>query len=290
MSLSSVFVSSEVFLLLSSYALSTEREETLAILLGRFLPASDGADGNRVVGAVERCLFCQRRDKRKDRVEISSEQLSDAISYAESTGTFVVGWAHSHPHITVFPSAVDLRCQNDQQMLDRRFFGLILSCFNEFDGGAQRSQLTCFQAYADESGIQTWVKCDALRGSLLFRSRREVPVFIKPTSYLSLEGLRQFIRIPEIFMTVRSYSPGRKKIDLASQEEKEFFQNVLTDQELASDIEKKIIMSYHSGLYIKTITLLVDKLCGPMLRLINERNERNKEEIRRLQLLIQQEM
>jgi len=63
----------------------------------------------------------------------------------------VIGWYHSHPHITVFPSHVgellehmlpkdqhlidmdsllDLRTQLSQQLMDDKFFGIIVSCFN----------------------------------------------------------------------------------------------------------------------------------------------------------------
>jgi BRCA1/BRCA2-containing complex subunit 3 len=53
-----------------------------------------------------------RSDKRKDRVEISPEQLTAASSEAEKLSeelkkrTRVIGWYHSHPHITVLPSHV----------------------------------------------------------------------------------------------------------------------------------------------------------------------------------------
>ncbi|VDN12757.1 unnamed protein product [Dibothriocephalus latus] len=41
----------------------------------------------------------------------------------------VVGWYHSHPHITPFPSDVDLKIQTNFQHLDRNFIGLIFSVF-----------------------------------------------------------------------------------------------------------------------------------------------------------------
>ncbi len=41
------------------------------------------------------------------------------------------GRYHSHPHITVLPSHVDVRTQASYQMLDRNFVGLIISAFNE---------------------------------------------------------------------------------------------------------------------------------------------------------------
>lgn len=61
----------------------------------------------------------------------------------------VIGWYHSHPHITVFPSHVgelleqmhikapsywhdslDLKTQLSQQLMDEKFFGIIVSCFD----------------------------------------------------------------------------------------------------------------------------------------------------------------
>ncbi|KAB0338959.1 hypothetical protein FD755_025095 [Muntiacus reevesi] len=67
---------------------------------------------------IHSVIILRRSDKRKDRVEISPEQLSAASTeaeisllthrLAELTGRpmRVVGWYHSHPHITVWPSHV----------------------------------------------------------------------------------------------------------------------------------------------------------------------------------------
>lgn len=82
-------------------------------------------------------MILQRSDKRKDRVEISTEQLHSAfIKTSELSDTmgepmYVLGWYHSHPHITVQPSHVDLRTQASYQTMDVRFFGIIFSVFNE---------------------------------------------------------------------------------------------------------------------------------------------------------------
>ena len=57
-------------------------------------------------------VLLRRSDKRKDRVEISPEQLSGAAELAEKLADQldhpmrVIGWYHSHPHITVWPSHV----------------------------------------------------------------------------------------------------------------------------------------------------------------------------------------
>ncbi len=38
---------------------------------------------------------------------------------------------HSHPHITVLPSHVDVRTQAMYQKLDEGFVGIIISAFNQ---------------------------------------------------------------------------------------------------------------------------------------------------------------
>lgn len=57
-------------------------------------------------------VILRRLDKKPDRVEISEEQLVQATMRAEALAAEVnrplrvVGWYHSHPHITVWPSHV----------------------------------------------------------------------------------------------------------------------------------------------------------------------------------------
>lgn len=78
-----------------------------------------------------------RSDRRKDRVEVSSLQLSAAMHSVDQdqkellrSNMKIVGWYHSHPHITVLPSHVDLRSQLKYQELDSTWVGLIFSVFS----------------------------------------------------------------------------------------------------------------------------------------------------------------
>jgi hypothetical protein len=64
------------------------------------------------------------------------------LETAESLNLSVVGWAHSHPHITVEPSHIDVRTQLNLQQLNTGFIGLILSCFDP----SQTIKVTAFQA------------------------------------------------------------------------------------------------------------------------------------------------
>ena len=78
-----VEISSSINLLMSCYAHSTETEEVACILLGNI---------TNEIATVSQVVFSVRKDKRKDRVEISSEQLSMAMTEAEALGLRVVGW------------------------------------------------------------------------------------------------------------------------------------------------------------------------------------------------------
>jgi len=91
-----------------------------------------------------------RSDRRKDRVEVSPEQQVFATEQAEKLQTLtgrrtrVIGWYHSHPHITVFPSHVDVKTQMVYQQMDPLFIGLIFSCF---------LKNTSSKAYLDDSEL-----------------------------------------------------------------------------------------------------------------------------------------
>lgn len=69
-------------------------------------------DENEVEAYIYAMKIPHRLDKKKDRVEISSDQLIAAREFAEKLSqkfnreVRVLGWFHSHPHITVWPSHV----------------------------------------------------------------------------------------------------------------------------------------------------------------------------------------
>lgn len=148
MSLTGVKISEEVWLTCVTHALSTETEEVMGLLLGDIEYLNNGCSTALVWGAAPQT----RSDRRKDRVETNPEQLAAASAQAErisaETGrlTRVIGWYHSHPHITVFPSHVDVRTQGMYQLLDPGFIGLIFSCFSEDGNKVGRLQATAFQA------------------------------------------------------------------------------------------------------------------------------------------------
>ncbi len=74
---------------------------------------------------VRHVVALARTDRRKDRVEVGYEQLAaaeeraSALTAATGVETRIIGWVHSHPHITVLPSHVDLRTQAQYQQMVR---------------------------------------------------------------------------------------------------------------------------------------------------------------------------
>lgn len=148
MSLTGVKMSEDVWLTCVTHALSTESEEIMGLLLGDVQHSRNGTMTALIWGALPQ----PRSDRRKDRVETNPEQLTAASVQAErmstETGrrTRVIGWYHSHPHITVLPSHVDVRTQAMYQLLDSGFIGLIFSCFNEDVHKVGRIQVIAFQS------------------------------------------------------------------------------------------------------------------------------------------------
>ncbi|AQK88126.1 mov34/MPN/PAD-1 family protein [Zea mays] len=147
MSLSSVKIGEEVWLTCLSHALTTETEEVMGLLLGDIELSSKGATA--LIWGASPQMRCERK---KDRVEVNPELLAAASAQAEKmTATIkkttrVIGWYHSHPHITVLPSHVDVRTQAMFQLLDTGFVGLIFSCFSEDAQKVGKIQVTAFQS------------------------------------------------------------------------------------------------------------------------------------------------
>ena len=125
-----VKISTDVYRFCFQHALSTKAEEIMGLLIGEMKEEED-------VLEILSFKINVRMDKQPDRVEISPEQMINAAEAAEDLAKKlkrpnirVVGWYHSHPNITVWPSHVDLRTQYNYQRLDEHFVGLIFAVFN----------------------------------------------------------------------------------------------------------------------------------------------------------------
>ncbi|KAI4484471.1 lys-63-specific deubiquitinase BRCC36-like [Polistes fuscatus] len=178
LTLEKVELHADVYMVCLHHALSTEIFEVMGLLIGNCV------EGIANISAV---MILHRLDKKKDRVEISPEQVLKAAAEADrltielDRPMRVLGWYHSHPHITVFPSHVDVGTQATYQTMDPDFVGLIFSVFSEAkDSKEQEISLICFQSHDG--------KC------------KEVPLEIVYTPELSDICLKTMTDIPKILV------------------------------------------------------------------------------------------
>ena len=175
MLLSRVVVSPDVLHACLSHALSTEHQEIMGLLLGSLVK-------NNTEAFIERSMVLSRKDKKKDRVEVSYADLGLASTVAEDLSLRVVGWYHSHPHITVLPSHVDVKTQGQYQALGD-FLGLI---FSVFDKG--RLEMCAFQSRQNRSG--DW-------------ERVEIPIIVGLVSRVPANALQSERRLMESLIAMQ---------------------------------------------------------------------------------------
>ncbi|KAI7854938.1 JAB1/Mov34/MPN/PAD-1 ubiquitin protease-domain-containing protein [Circinella umbellata] len=244
-----VQISTSVYHIILAHALSTEKEEIIGMLIGEWqgLRNTNPFMTNRAIASVEGVSLLTRSDKRKDRVEIAPEQLHLAALEAEQVSKrlnrkmCVIGWYHSHPHITVFPSHVDLRTQLSQQYLDSHFFGIIISCFDSSSDHIQRVQITCFQAEQTSDGTV---------------SRVNVPIEIIPSYTMSSVMRETFLDLPK-----RMFEEHNKEYEAATSKRIQY-----SDQRnVTSDIMTEL---YNTGVYGQSITHLVDNVICPATQIL----------------------
>jgi len=144
--LASVVVTPDVMSACWAHALTTEKEEIMGLLVGKMV------EDTLVISAMK---VIKRLTKQKDRVEFDDRDLIAGGEYAGSLpgSVSVSGWYHSHPHITVHPSHVDLATQASYQTMDTNFIGLIFSVFNhDPNTGIDTKEVAAFQSVKGEHG------------------------------------------------------------------------------------------------------------------------------------------
>ncbi|KAF9172236.1 BRCA1 BRCA2-containing complex, subunit 3 [Mortierella sp. AD010] len=309
-----------------AHALSTEKEEIMGMLMGDWVK-----EGATEIARVDGVSLLTRSEKRKDRVEIGPEQLTMAAIEAEeitkATGktTRVIGWYHSHPHITVFPSHVDLRTQLSQQLMDERFIGMIVSCFNTDSELSNKIQVTCFQSRPSDGAACQHIK---LPFSVLNENPLEsltLPKLLEIPERIFDEQRQSFYK--SLPMTASSSLPtkpgaksGREKSkspflarafsfsSTSSQKDREgdTIMSPISDGDLdeqvigksrndrgsmddipSEELSTKYIqktmsipdrMTFirNSGVYVQSLSSLVDNLVGPTLQMLVDREQYNQ--------------
>ncbi|KAL3268139.1 hypothetical protein HHI36_007266 [Cryptolaemus montrouzieri] len=241
-----VILDADVYTLCLQHALTTEKEEIMGLLMGE-------VDEREKISHISAALILHRSDKQPDRVEIPPEIIYTATTYAEEIAQKinrpmrVLGWYHSHPHITVWPSHVDVRTQATYQMMDPLFIGLIFSVYHNDSGStANHVQVTCFQAIRSGSEY----------------SRREIELIISP-SPLKLYNLEAITKLPKIL----------------------FEEEVKCHAEENSDIRDDLTTLHNEA--IKTVELvhIVSKVSQPLCTDLEKRLAVTKNRIAELKML-----
>nr|XP_020140761.1 lys-63-specific deubiquitinase BRCC36 isoform X2 [Microcebus murinus]XP_020140762.1 lys-63-specific deubiquitinase BRCC36 isoform X2 [Microcebus murinus] len=266
-----VHLESDAFLVCLNHALSTEKEEVMGLCIGelnddartdsKFAYAgsemrtvAEKIDTVRIVH-IHSVIILRRSDKRKDRVEISPEQLSAASTEAERLAELtgrpmrVVGWYHSHPHITVWPSHVDVRTQAMYQMMDQSFVGLIFSCFIE-DKNTKTGRVlyTCFQSIQAQKSSEY--------------ERIEIPIHIVPHVTIGKVCLESAVELPKILC----------------QEEQDAYRRIHSLTHLDS------VTKIHNGsVFTKNLCSQMSAVSGPLLQWLEDRLEQNQQHLQELQ-------
>ncbi|XP_048505004.1 lys-63-specific deubiquitinase BRCC36-like isoform X2 [Athalia rosae] len=238
MPLKKVELQADVYMVCLQHALSTENFEVMGLLIGNL------ESGVANISAVK---ILRRSDKKKDRVEISSEQVLKAAAEAERLTVKlkrpmrVLGWYHSHPHITVWPSHVDVRTQATYQTMDHGFVGLIFSVFSEGkDSKEQEALVTCFQSHNGEA--------------------TEIPLEIQYTPVLSEHCLKTMTELPKILV----------------QEEEDSAETCKDHPDLLATI-------HNNAVHTKALAHITDIITRPLLSTFEKRLALNKMRIIYLQ-------
>ncbi|KAB5548630.1 hypothetical protein PHYPO_G00057800 [Pangasianodon hypophthalmus] len=213
MAVSAVHLESDAFLVCMNHALSTEKEEVMGLCIGE-------VDTNRIVH-IHSVIILRR----------------------------VVGWYHSHPHITVWPSHVDVRTQAMYQMMDQGFVGLIFSCFIE-DKNTKTGRVlyTCFQSVQAQKGSEY--------------ERIEIPIHVVPHEAIGKVCLESAVELPRILC----------------QEEQDTYRRIHSLTHLDP------ITKIHNGsVFTKNLCSQMSAVSGPLLQWLEDRLEQNKKSIMELQ-------
>lgn len=239
----------------TAHALTTQTEEVMGLLIGVWIK-------NIVQISHVHIVKRQNNTRQKDRVEIAPEDVSKAAIRAEElakeTGKDlkVVGWFHSHPHISILPSHVDAKTQGEyQQYMDERFVGLIFSVFDENVVEMTGSiKMIAFQA---ERESERWVY-KLLNMNLINN---------EPGRY---DGLRNSL-----------------KTIVESQQKLVLEEEILHQEYLTKANDQLLKQAYVNNVYEKCLILLIENGCLPLYTILKDKKFMLKDMTERLKFLLE---
>eukprot|EP01088_Endostelium_zonatum_P020396 TRINITY_DN7496_c0_g1_i1.p1 TRINITY_DN7496_c0_g1~~TRINITY_DN7496_c0_g1_i1.p1 ORF type:complete len:262 (-),score=54.03 TRINITY_DN7496_c0_g1_i1:107-892(-) len=241
---SRIKITTEVYLACLSHTLTTEREEIMGLLFGTVDHVNQ-----EVLVTIYSISLQLRSDKRPDRVEIDPLELLKAPAEAEKLSKThniplkVVGWYHSHPHITCLPSAVDLRTQEAYQS-NGTWVGLIFSAFYTDQEQNQMLQMLAFQSIHSE--------------------QIAIPIeIIKPNPAVQIDVMKKLVDIGSL---MKQEGEGTWRKWSQNEEEGKSLSKVVSD-----------------AIYVKNLSKLLEYGSIPLMGLLAQKVDENKERIEKLQ-------
>uniref|UniRef100_A0A2K6V5Q6 BRCA1/BRCA2-containing complex subunit 3 n=1 Tax=Saimiri boliviensis boliviensis TaxID=39432 RepID=A0A2K6V5Q6_SAIBB len=276
-----VHLESDAFLVCLNHALSTEKEEVMGLCIGEVSSSvslagtlsdskfaytgtemrtvAEKVDAVRIVH-IHSVIILRRSDKRKDRVEISPEQLSAASTEAEISllvnRSFYVLWG----------------CWATLYIFGISFNLLLLEGTLE-SSSTGRVLYTCFQS------IQAQKSSESLHGPRDFWSsskhisiegqkeeeryeRIEIPIHIVPHVTIGKVCLESAVELPKILC----------------QEEQDAYRRIHSLTHLDS------VTKIHNGsVFTKNLCSQMSAVSGPLLQWLEDRLEQNQQHLRELQ-------
>ncbi|KAJ2957814.1 hypothetical protein NQZ79_g6518 [Umbelopsis isabellina] len=170
---------------------------------------------------------------------------------------------------------MDVRTQLSQQLMDERFFGLIVSCFDADADHTQRLQITCFQSNDDPE-----------RGPVQLK----IPLQILPDLSMEKHTTQSIIDISQKIYEeqVKEFLLSSQRVQYQGTSEGSEQNAMIVDTNSSNEVQslpQKLSELYNAGVYGQAITSLVDKLIIPATELAKQRHAMNLLEIKRLELL-----
>ncbi|KAL7979423.1 hypothetical protein Chor_004581 [Crotalus horridus] len=255
MAVQAAHLEADAFLVCLNHALSTEKEEVMGLCIGE-------VDTSRIVH-IHSVIILRR--------------------LAELTGRpmRVVGWYHSHPHITVWPSHVDVRTQAMYQMMDQGFVGLIFSCFIE-DKNTKTGRVlyTCFQSIQAQKSSEY--------------ERIEIPIHVVPHNTIGKVCLESAVELPKILsFRYPMHTPPKASKNvlptLSSRLSHYGPRNI--NMRIEVDVQgpqslthlDSITKIHNGSVFTKNLCSQMSAISGPLLQWLEDRLEQNKQRMHELQ-------
>jgi len=266
MSLVSVQLTKDAFLTCAAHALSNEKEEIMGLLIGTIKKNSEGDSYAHIVGVS----ILMRSDKRADRVEVSPLQMLHGQRVAEDMSRNmgremrVMGWYHSHPHITIHPSHVDIATQASYQQLELGFVGLIVSVFDQDSTTKQGSlKLIAFQSRPGKAPVR--IPASASLDNPASLRAANIPLAHVSQDFPGQHHLSRMIELQRILI----------------QEERDAFISSAGERGTWPDAHP-LMLQHHAGVYVRALCRHIDLGCVPLMQTIDAKIARHKQELNEL--------